>query len=174
MVVPVIYWALLPISEDNKIIHAIVMLVDVSHNLPCIALIYFKIRKHQKRIEAISSNTEKIDIQWLIKLSFLLFIIIIITVGYELFNTFIYKMHQHLAMDLLFLFIVYSTLYYVLRQKEIYPTDKKQRQELLLIESEVDEEQSERKKLIQDHEFEVLKQRLIHLMEKEKPYLDGS
>lgn len=173
LVVPVIYWALLPISENNKIIHAIVMLVDVSHNLPYIALIYFKIRKHQKRIEAISSNTENIDLQWLIKLSFLLFIIIIITVGYELFNTFIYKMHQHLVMDLLFLFIVYSTLYYVLRQKEIYPTDKKQREELLLIESEVDEEQSERKKLIQDHEFETLKQRLIHLMEKEKPYLDG-
>jgi AraC-like DNA-binding protein len=76
-------------------------------------------------------------------------------------------------MDLLFLFIVYSTLYYVLRQKEIYPVNKKQREELLLIESEADKEQSERKKLIPDHEFEELKQKLISSMEKEKPYLDG-
>ncbi|MBK1898001.1 helix-turn-helix domain-containing protein [Chryseobacterium paridis] len=172
-VVPVIYWMLLINSENNKTIHAIVMLIAVSHNLPYIALIYFKIRKHQKRIETISSNTENIDLQWLIKLSFLLFITIIITVGYELFNTFIYKMHQHLVMDLLFLFIVYSTLYYVLRQKEIYPVDKKQREELLSIEMESNEEQIGKKKLISDQEFDILKRRLISLMETEKPYLDG-
>ncbi|WP_261509871.1 AraC family transcriptional regulator [Chryseobacterium paludis] len=173
IIIPFIYWILLVNSGDNKTIHAIVMLIAVSHNLPYITLIYFKIRKHQKRIETISSNTENIDLQWLIKLSFLLFITIIITVGYELFNTFIYKMHQHLVMDLLFLFIVYSTLYYVLRQKEIYPVDKKQREELLSIELESDSEQIEKKKLISDQEFEILKQKLISLMEAEKPYLDG-
>lgn len=172
-VVPFIYLILLLNSENNTTIHTITMLMDVSHNLPYIALIYFKIRKHQKRIENISSNTENIDLQWLIKLSFLLFITIIITVAYELFNTFIYKMHQHLVMDLLFLFIVYSTLYYVLRQQEIYPVNKKQREELLSIELESEEEQIEKKKLIPDHEFEVLKQKLTLIMEGEKPYLDG-
>lgn len=173
LIVPVIYWILLINSGESKTIHAIVMLIAVSHNLPYIALIYFKIRKHQKRIEIISSNTENIDLQWLIKLSFLLFITIIITVGYELFNTFVYKMHQHLVMDLLFLFIVYSTLYYVLCQKEIYPINKEEREELLSIEFENKEKQAEKKKLIPDHEFEILKQKLISLMESEKPFLDG-
>ncbi|MGU3375251.1 helix-turn-helix domain-containing protein [Chryseobacterium sp. M5A1_1a] len=173
LITPVIYWILLFNIDNNPIIRSIVMLIDVSHNLPYIALIYFKIRKHQKRIKTISSNTENIDLQWLIKLSFLLFVTIVITVGYELFNTFVYKMHQHLVMDLLFLFIVYSTLYYVLRQKEIYPTDKNQREELLSIELESEAEEALRKKLIQDDEFEPLKQRLINLMETEKPYLDG-
>lgn len=172
LIIPIIYWIFLSM-DDNKTLHIIASLMDISHNLPYIALIYFKIRKHQRRIESISSNTENIDLQWLIKISFLLFITIIITVAYELFNAFIYKMHQHLVMDLLFLFIVYSTLYYVLRQKEIYPVNKKQREELLLIESEADKEQSERKKLIPDHEFEDLKQKLMYSMEKEKPYLDG-
>ncbi|KMQ59503.1 AraC family transcriptional regulator [Chryseobacterium angstadtii] len=172
-IVPVIYWILLFNAEKHPAIYNAVLLIDVAHNLPYIALIYFKIRKHQKRIEIISSNTENIDLQWLIKLSFLLFVTIIITVGYELFNAFVYKMHQHLVMDLLFLFIVYSTLYYVLRQKEIYPVDKKQRDELLSIELEGDQEETERKKLIPDHELEGLKLKLINLMENEKPYLDG-
>ncbi|SMC51656.1 helix-turn-helix domain-containing protein [Chryseobacterium sp. YR221] len=173
LIIPVIYWILLFYSDNNPIIRIIVLLIDVSHNLPYIAIIYFKIRKHQRRIKTISSNTENIDLQWLIKLSFLLFITIIITVGYELFNTFVYKMHQHLVMDLLFLFIVYSTLYYVLRQQEIYPANKEQRNELLAIEIENEQELTERKKLISDHEFETLKLRLNVLMETEKPYLDG-
>ncbi|ASK30636.1 AraC family transcriptional regulator [Chryseobacterium sp. T16E-39] len=173
LIAPIVYWVLLICSDDNKTIYSIVMLMAVSHNLPYIALIYFKIRKHQKRIEIISSDTENIDLQWLIKLSFLLFTTIIITVGYELFNTFVYKMHQHVVMDLLFLFIVYSTLFYVLRQKEIYPIDKKQRAELLSIELENDGEIIEKKKLIPDQEFDILKQKLISLMETEKPFLDG-
>lgn len=172
-ITPVIYWILLFNMENNPITKSIVMLIDVSHNLPYIALIYFKIRKHQKRIETISSNTENIDLQWLIKLSFLLFVMIVITVGYELFNTLVYKMHQHLVMDLLFLGIVYSTLYYVLRQKEIYPVDKNQREELLSIELENDMEETSRKKIIPDDEFEALKKQLISIMETEKPYLDG-
>ncbi|SHE55323.1 helix-turn-helix domain-containing protein [Chryseobacterium sp. OV279] len=172
LIVPVVYWILLFNSDKHPVIYNAVLLIDVAHNLPYIALIYFKIRRHQKRIETISSNTENMDLQWLIKLSFLLFVTIIITVGYELFNAFVYKMHQHLVMDLLFLFIVYSTLYYVLRQKEIYPVNKKQRDELLAIELE-SEEETERKKLIPDHELESLKLRLNALMELEKPYLDG-
>ncbi len=148
------------------------MLIAVVHNLPYIAIIYFKIRKHQKRIETISSDTESINLQWLIKLSLLLFITIVITVCYELFNAFIYKMHQNLAMDLLFLFIVYSTFYHILRQKEIYPVSKMQLEELLSIELE-SEEKTEKKKLIPDQDFEALKQKLLSLMETQKPYLDG-
>ncbi|UHO38916.1 AraC family transcriptional regulator [Chryseobacterium capnotolerans] len=172
-ITPVIYWILLFNMENNLVIRSIVMLIDVSHNLPYIALIYFKIREHQRRIETISSNTENIDLQWLIKLSFLLFVTIVITVCYELFNTFVYKMHQHLVMDLLFLCIAYMTLYYVLRQKEIYPVDKNQREELLSIELESEAEEISRKKIIPDDEFEALQQQLITVMENKKPYLDG-
>jgi AraC-like DNA-binding protein len=171
-VIPAIYLIVLFNSEYNKVLHILAMLIVIAHNLPYIGIIYYKIRKHQKRIEIISSNTESINLQWLIKLSFLLFITIIITVCYELFNTFIYKMHQNLAMDLLFLFIVYSTFYHVLRQKEIYPVSKIQLDDLLSIELEA-EEKTEKKKLIPDEDFESLKQKLLTLIETQKPYLEG-
>jgi len=171
-VIPAIYLIVLFNSEYNKVLHILAMLIVIAHNLPYIGIIYYKIRKHQKRIEIISSNTESINLQWLIKLSFLLFITIIITVCYELFNTFIYKMHQNLAMDLLFLFIVYSTFYHVLRQKEIYPVSKIQLDDLLSIELET-EKKAEKKKLIPDEDFESLKQKLLTLIETQKPYLEG-
>lgn len=171
-VIPAIYLIVLFNSEYNKVLHILAMLIVIAHNLPYIGIIYYKIRKHQKRIEIISSNTESINLQWLIKLSFLLFITIIITVCYELFNTFIYKMHQNLAMDLLFLFIVYSTFYHVLRQKEIYPVSKIQLDDLLSIELEA-EEKTEKKKLIPDEDFEDLKEKLLTLIETQKPYLEG-
>ena len=83
-VIPAIYLIVLFNSEENKILHILAMLIVIAHNLPYVGIIYYKIRKHQKRIEIISSNTESINLQWLIKLSFLLFITIIITVCYEL------------------------------------------------------------------------------------------
>jgi hypothetical protein len=64
-------------------------------------------------------------------------------------------MHQNLAMDLLFLFIVYSTLSYS-ATKEIYPVSKIQLDDLLSIELEA-EEKTEKKKLIPDEDFESLK-----------------
>ncbi|KAF5276086.1 hypothetical protein FQR65_LT16498 [Abscondita terminalis] len=76
----------------------------------------------------------------------------------------------NLVMDLLFLFIVYSTFYHVLRQREIYPVSKIQLEDLLSIESE---EKTEKKKLIPDEEFYNLKEKLLTLMNGEKPYLEG-
>ncbi|PUB33684.1 AraC-like DNA-binding protein [Elizabethkingia sp. YR214] len=172
LVVPFIYLVLLLNADENKLLNTITLLIAVAHNLPYVAIIYYKIRKHQKRIETISSDTESINLQWLIKLSLLLFATIIITVCYELFNAFIYKMHQNLVMDLLFLFIVYSTFYHVLRQKEIYPVSKVQLEDLLSIETE-SEEKTEKKKLIPDEDFEDLKEKLLTLIDSQKPYLEG-
>ncbi|SIN77185.1 AraC-type DNA-binding protein [Epilithonimonas zeae] len=172
LITPIIYLILLLNAEGNKTVGITADFVAIFHNLPYIAIIYIRIKKYQKRIESISSNTENINLEWLAKLSLLLFCTIIITVCYELFNVFIYKLNNHLAMDLLFLFIVYSTSYHILRQKEIYPVNEKERQELLSIELE-DELKSEKKKLIADSDFENLKQKLIDYMKTEKPYLDG-
>ena len=172
LVTPIFYLILLINSEGDKMVGTFADFVAIFHNLPYIAIIYFKIKKYQKRIEDISSSTENINLQWLSKLSLLLFCTILITVGYELFNMFVYKLHQHLVMDLFFLFIIYSTFYQVLRQKEIYPFDEKEREELLSVELG-NEEKTEKKKLVSEDEFENLKQKLIVFMETEKPYLDG-
>lgn len=72
LVVPFIYLVLLLNADENKLLNTITLLIAVAHNLPYVAIIYYKIRKHQKRIETISSDTESINLQWLIKLSLLL------------------------------------------------------------------------------------------------------
>lgn len=172
LIIPVIYWILLFNGQHNPASYSAAMLIDVSHNLPYIVIIYFKIRHYQKRIKSISSSTENINLQWLIKLTVLLFVTIVITVWYEFYNAFVYKRHQHLLMDILYLLIVYISAYYSLRQKEIYPADKKQRAELLSVETE-NEAQADKKKLIADDDFENLKQHLKNLMETQKPFLDG-
>ncbi len=172
LIVPSIYLILLLNSEGNKTLGSISDFVAIFHNLPYIAIMYFRIKKHQKKIETISSNTESINLQWLKKLNLLLFATIIVTVSYELFNMLIYKLHQHLVMDLLFLFTVYSTSFQVMCQKEIYPINKKDREELLSLELE-EELPIGRKKLISDQDFDNLKSKLLAMMEAEKPYLDG-
>lgn len=174
-IVPVVYIALQLKFRCVNPYYSILTFVNILHNLPYIAIVYFKIRRHQRGIQSISSNTESINLQWLIRILFLLFIVIVITVFYELYNALIYKMHQHLAMDLLFLFIAYTTSYYLLRQKEIYPTNREERKELLAVEQEELEEQipADKKKLIADAEFDECKKRLLHLMADKKPYLDG-
>jgi AraC-like DNA-binding protein len=170
-IIPFIYFLLL-LNSDNKVFYIVAMFIGVSHNLLYIIIIYFKIRHHQKRIQIISSNTENINLQWFIELIVQFFIILTITVCYELYNIFIHKRNEHFIMDLLFLIIAYSASRYSIRQKEIYPTNKKQREELLSLKLE-DKILADKKKLIPDNEFEDLRQQLITIMETEKPYLDG-
>eukprot|EP01132_Coremiostelium_polycephalum_P017388 gene17388-20826_t len=131
----------------NKLYYTVAMFIDVSHNLLYLIILYFKIKHHQSRIQIISSNTDHVNLQWLVK-----FI--------------------HLWMDMLFLGMVYMTSYYSLRQKEIYPIDEHQRKELLAFELE-DPAELDKKKLISDEEFEITRQRLLLVMVTEKPYLDG-
>jgi len=167
LIVPLIHLILILNSELG-----IADFLAVSHNLPYIAIIYFRIKKYQKRIENISSYTETINLQWLVTLSSMLFGIIVITVCYDLFNMLVHRFNQNLVMVVLFLFIIYSTSFQVLRQKEIYPVNEKEREQLLAVELE-DEEKTEKKKLIPDQEFEALKSKLLTVMLTEKPYLDG-
>ena len=170
-VIPFLYLILLLFYWENEVCRKLALFINVSQNLLYLGFVYYKIRKHQQRIETISSNTE-INLQWLIKLTFLLLITITITVGYELYNIFIQKTQDNFLMDLLFLFIVYITTYYTLRQKEIYPLDEQQRSALLAVRLE-EVVSGDKKKLLADAEFEDFKQRLLELMETERPYLDG-
>jgi len=171
-IIPVVYIILLMKFRDDKQYYSMIMFVDILHNLPYIAIAYFKIRRHQKQIQSISSSIENINLQWLVRVLFMLFIVIIVTVFYELYNALVYKMQQHVVMDLFFLFISYTTSYYVLQQREIYPKDKEQRKELLAVVPE-EETRTEKKKPIADGEFDECRNRLVRLMGNDRPYLDG-
>ncbi len=173
LIIPLIYFVLLIFSKKNQNLYTLINFISIFHNLPYITIVYFKIVFFQKKLKTFSSNTENIDLKWLKRMSLLLFYTIIITVCYELFNFFVYKMHQHLVMDFLFLIIVYNSAYHILQQKEIYPIDKNERGVLLSLELESETIKENKKQLIPDDEFEELKQKLSLLMDNDMPYLNG-
>ena len=66
-IIPVVYIVLLIKFRGDKQYYSMIMFVDILHNLPYIAIAYFKILGHQKRIQSISSSIENINLQWLVK-----------------------------------------------------------------------------------------------------------
>ncbi|WBV57838.1 helix-turn-helix domain-containing protein [Chryseobacterium daecheongense] len=130
-------------------------------------LSYFTIRKHQKRIQQFSANTEGINLNWL---EYIILILLIINIVYVIYNLFYDSTSLNAFINIAFLLVVYFVAYYSLKQKEIYPVEEKQRDELISIN---DENEEIKRKLISDEELSRLKTKLENVMEKEKLYLDS-
>ncbi|MBK1896980.1 helix-turn-helix domain-containing protein [Chryseobacterium paridis] len=132
-------------------------------------LSYFTIRKHQKRIQQFSANTEGINLNWL---EYIILILFIINIVYVIYNLFYDPTSLNAFINIAFLLVVYFVAYYSLKQKEIYPVEEKKRDEFISINEESESEEIKRK-LIPDEELLRIKTDLEKLMEKEKPYLDS-
>ncbi len=132
------------------------------------ALSYLTIRKHQRRIQMFSSNIEGINLNWL---EYIILVIFFMNIGYIIYNVFYDSTSLNFFINIIFLTVVYFVGCYCLRQKEIYPIDAKQREELIFINN--DEEEEVKKKLISDDELSKIKNLLQELMEVQKPYLDS-
>jgi AraC-like DNA-binding protein len=132
-------------------------------------LSYFTIRKHQKRIQMFSSNTEEINLNWL---EYIILVIFVMNIGYIIYNLFYDSTSLNFFINTVFLLVVYFVACYCLRQKEIYPVGEKQQEELISISNETEAE-AVKKKLISDDDFLKIKQKIEGLMQTEKPYLDS-
>ncbi|MEY8760693.1 helix-turn-helix domain-containing protein [Chryseobacterium tongliaoense] len=132
-------------------------------------LSYVTIRKHQKRIQQFSANTEGINLNWL---EYIIIIIFIINIIYLIYNLSYNSTSLNAFINIGFLLVIYSVAYYSLKQKEIYPVEEKQREELISINEDSDTEEVKRK-LISDEELLRIKAELEKLMESEEPYLDS-
>ena len=132
-------------------------------------LSYVTIRKHQKRIQQFSANTEGINLNWL---EYIILIIFVINIVYVIYNLFYDSTSLNAFINIAFLLVVYFVAYYSLKQKEIYPIEEKQREELISINNE-DESEEVKRKLISDEELLRIKEELEKVMQKEKPYLDS-
>lgn len=131
-------------------------------------LSYITIRKHQKKIQQFSANTEGIDLNWL---EYIILIIFIINIIYVIYNLSYNSTSLNVFINIAFLLVIYFVGYYSLKQKEIYPVEEKQREELIAINDEETEEV--KRKLISDVELVRIKTELTQLMETQKPYLDS-
>jgi len=132
-------------------------------------LSYLTIRKHQKRIQQFSANTEGINLNWL---EYIILTIFIINIVYIIYNLSYNSTSLNVFINLAFLGVIYFVAYYSLKQKEIYPVGEKQREELISINKDSETEEIKRK-LISDEELLRVKSQLETLMETQKPYLDS-
>jgi len=131
-------------------------------------LSYLTIRKHQRRIQMFSSNIEGINLNWL---EYIILVIFFMNIGYIIYNLFYDATSLNFFINIIFLTVIYFVGCYCLRQKEIYPIEVKQREKLIFINE--DEEEEIKKKLISDEELSKIKNQLQELMESQKPYLDS-
>lgn len=132
-------------------------------------LSYITIRKHQRKIQQFSSNTEGINLNWL---EYIILVLLIVNIIYVIYNLFYDPKSLNFFINAVFLLVIYCVGYYSLKQKEIYPLEEKQRQELISIDEDSDTEEVKRK-LISDEELVKIKTSLEGIMEIQKPYLDS-
>ncbi|AZA83979.1 AraC family transcriptional regulator [Chryseobacterium lactis] len=132
-------------------------------------LSYITIRKHQKKIQQFSSNTEGINLNWL---EYIILVLLIVNIIYVIYNLFYDPKALNFFINAVFLLVIYCVGYYSLKQKEIYPLEEKQRNELISINEDVDSDEVKRK-LISDDELTRIKTQLDEVMELQKPYLDS-
>lgn len=132
-------------------------------------LSYFTIRKHQKKIQQFSANTEGINLNWL---EYIILIIFIVSIVYVIYNLSYNANSLNFFINLIFLLVIYFVAYNSLKQKEIYPVEEKLREELISINNDSETEELKRK-LISDEELLRIKVQLEELMNSQKPYLES-
>lgn len=132
-------------------------------------LSYITIRRHQRKIQQFSSNTEGIDLNWL---EYIILVLFMVNIIYVIYNLFYDPKSLNFFINTVFLLVIYLVGYYSLKQKEIYPLEEKQREELISIDEDKDSEEVKRK-LISDEELIKIKTALENLMDAQKPYLDS-
>lgn len=131
-------------------------------------LSYITIRKHQRKIQQFSANTEGINLNWL---EYIILVILTVNIIYVVYNLFYDPKSLNFFINTVFLSVIYCVGYYSLKQKEIYPLEEKQREELISIDSTDSEEV--KRKLIPDEDLIKIKTQLEETMEIQKPYLDS-
>lgn len=132
-------------------------------------LAYYRINKHQKDIELFSSNKESIDLNWL---KYIVYTFVLSSLLIIFYNILTNAESLNIYINLFFLGVVYLVTYFSIKQKEIYPKD------FDISENNISKSGNKqinisKNKLIEDAELILLKEKLLQIMQNEKPYLDS-
>jgi AraC-like DNA-binding protein len=169
LVLPVIFLVSLLLAEFGYTFQYMIIGLILFQALFYSGLSYFTIRKHQKKIQQFSANTEGINLNWL---EYIILIIFIVSIVYVIYNLSYNANSLNVFINLVFLSVIYFVAYNSLKQKEIYPVEEKQRKELISID-EISETEEIKRKLISDEDLSRIKAQLEELMTNQKPYLDS-
>jgi AraC-like DNA-binding protein len=173
LIVPAFYMILLTfqhvaISSQNQFIEVLLTVLILFQALLYSAISFLKIRKHQKKIENFVADTNEINLRWIAHISLLMISVTIIVSLYNILN---HKADLNIFINLIMLTIIYFVAYYSMKQKEIYPQDMSQRNELMGLNGD-ESKGSVKKKLLSDEDLAAFMQRLTLLMEEKRPYLE--
>jgi AraC-like DNA-binding protein len=72
-----------------------------------------------------------------------------------------------------YLLCIYYLGYYIINQKELYPFSENEKKQIITLTEEEEEMSTSKKRLFSGEDLEKEKNKLLLLMEKEKPYLDN-
>ncbi|WP_459210372.1 helix-turn-helix domain-containing protein [Aquimarina rhabdastrellae] len=151
-------------NHDLKLMLLILMIL---HSILFSIISILKIRKHQRKIQLFASNTSEIDLKWLEYLSIISLVNLALAVY---FNIIYYNTPLNSYMNFAVLVLIYLTAYYGLKQKEVFPVDRQERNETLAL--EIDQPSlTEKRQLLSNERIIELKSELTKLMEKEAPFL---
>ncbi|HMR19300.1 MAG TPA: helix-turn-helix domain-containing protein [Sphingobacterium sp.] len=172
-VVPILFLVLLLFRSviDLYYFELCYIVIFIGHALFYTVLANVKILRHQKNVELFHSNTEDIDLRWI---KYIIYSFISSAVLMSIYSFFTTSDSLNIYINLFFLSVVYLVAYYSIRQKEIYPKGA------MLTEVVAGNERGgatanlPKNKLFNERELNVLKDKLLTLMENEKPYLDSS
>lgn len=171
-VAPVIFLLslLFPPRINTEFFNFCSIIFFLGHSIFYIIWAHIKILKHQRIIKSIHSYTENIDLSWIKYITYSFIGAAIVVAAYN----FLTKAEPlNIYINLFFVGVVYLVAFYSLRQKEIFPQGMELSEVLgehALIEKE---NNTPRIKVVDDSELNILKERLIELMENEQPYLNS-
>lgn len=169
LVTPLLYSILLFLQGTTNTYQAVLLGIMLSHSAFYCISGYLILRKHKKDIKLFSSNPHEYDLSWLEQIIYT-FVAIVILV--TLFNIIFYNTPLNTYMNLAMLASAYFIAYNVMKQKDIYPIDEKQTEEVISIgeEQSIDEE---KRKIVSDEKLVELKAELNTLMQEKEPYLNS-
>ncbi|MBW1298433.1 helix-turn-helix domain-containing protein [Aquimarina litoralis] len=151
----------------NKTLFTALISLIVLQAIYFITYSYIKIQHHKKSIRLFSSNTVEIDLKWLEHIIYALLALSFFIAGYNIFFS---ENDLNLFANTFVLFIIFFIAFNALKQKEIFTLNETERIQIIQTKSQTN---IERQKVIDDDELIFLKEKLIKIMEKDKPFLDS-
>lgn len=141
--------------------------------IPYFYLSYRKITKHQKNIRLFSSTVENVDLKWLEYMIVGSLVMAAFWIMNILFQASLNTTYLSIVSNSIYLMAFFFIAYHSVKQKEIYPFNQAQKEELSEIIIETDTPEENRRKLLTDEKLAECKEELIKLMDTEKPFLDS-
>jgi AraC-like DNA-binding protein len=156
--------------EIFKTLLQVFIFLSVKIQLPVYwALSYYKLTRHQKNIQLVESNTTPVSLSWLKYLLLGILFMILLSFNDFLFKIQFLKTYSSLGYLGGTLFITY----FLLAQKEIYPYEKLELENINLLINEEKKNSVIIRPRFSQEDLASLKARVIRLMEGERLFLDN-